>query len=353
MAKWAAPWISGAGVQKAAGARQVAGPLASRTPEDARIATRDHGTGRDPDRGDGPIGHCAFLTLEERGDFCIDDALAIAPLEHLGWRVEEVPWRRRGEDWARFDAVIVRSTWDWFEAPEDFLATLSAIDAVTRLANPIELLRWNLSKSYLRDLEARGVPIVPTLWCERWHADVGTEARERFAVDELVAKPVLGANGEDAFRIGPEPDAACDALLDTRLGGRACMVQPFRPAILEEGEFSTFWFAQRDGARLVSRFGHAIVKRPTAGEFRSQEERGAGIEPVSPEPALLAAATQALAAVTPVPVYARADFLRGPQGDFELMELELLEPSLYLRTDPGAPGRLARAVDDWFAIGDA
>lgn len=262
-----------------------------------------------------------------------------------------MPWRRPHEDWRRFDAVVVRSTWDWFEAPTEFLATLAAIDASTRLANPIELLRWNLAKYYLRDLEAHGVPIVPTIWCDRWDADAVIDARRQLASEELVVKPVTGANGEDAHRIGPAPDTTLDPASSARLGERACMIQPFRHAILEEGEYSTFWFAARDGQRLVSRFSHAILKRPSAGEFRSQEERGAQIEPVTAEPALLEAAARALGAVTPVPVYARADFVRGPQGTFELMELELLEPSLYLRTDNAAPERLARAVDTWFTSG--
>lgn len=295
------------------------------------------------------VRRCAFLTLADRGDFEIDDTLAVAPLAGLGWSMEEVPWQRADEDFARFDAVVVRSTWDWFEAPERFLSRLAAIDARTRLANPLALMRWNIAKHYLRDLETHGVKIVPTLWREGWQSEAAQQARAQLACEEIVVKPVLGANGEDAFRLGAAPDADLERLVQDRLGTRPCMIQPFRRAVLEEGEYSTFWFAERDGASLVSRLGHTIRKRPAAGEFRSQEERGARIEAVEPEPALRAAATRALAAISPTPVYARADFLRGPDGEFELMELELMEPSLYLRTDPAAPGRLARAIDDWFA----
>lgn len=292
---------------------------------------------------------CAFLTLAERGDFVIDDALAVAPLEALGWRVDEVPWRQTATPWSTFDAVIVRSTWDWFDAPEDFLATLTAIDTATRLANPLELMRWNIAKDYLSTLERRGVPIVPTCWLERWGDGAAAEARARLDCDELVVKPVVGANGEDTFRLGPEPDPAVERRLEERLGERRCMIQPFRRAVLTEGEYSLFCFAEGRGGE--GRPSHAILKRPSGGEFRSQEERGAEILAVTPEPALAAAAARALAAVTPEPLYTRADFLRAPDGGFELMELELIEPSLYLRTDPGAPERLARAIDAWF--GDA
>ena len=292
---------------------------------------------------------CAFLTLAERGDFVIDDALAIAPLEALGWRVEEVPWRQTREPWTNFDAVVVRSTWDWFDAPEDFLATLTIIDAVTRLANPLELLRWNLAKHYLRELEARGVPIVPTCWLDHWRDDALAEARAQLDCDELVIKPLLGANGEDAFRLAGAPVAAMRARLGARLGGRPCMVQPFRQSVLTEGEYSVFCFADRRDGAHDGEPSHAILKRPRGSEFRSQEERGAEILTVTPEPALIAATRRALAAVTPIPLYARADFVRGPAGAFELMELELIEPSLYLRTDPGAAARFAAAIDTWFA----
>jgi hypothetical protein len=118
------------------------------------------------------------------------------------------------------------------------------------------------------------------------------------------------------------------------------MLQPFLHAVQEEGEYSLFFFS--------GEYSHAILKVPAAEEFRSQEERGAEIHPVQPQADLLARGRQALAAVTPPPLYARVDLVRNAAGEFEVMELELIEPSLYLRTDPGAPERFARAVDAWF-----
>jgi hypothetical protein len=108
--------------------------------------------------------HCAFLTLDERGDFVIDDEHAIAPLAELGWEVSTLSWRQTGIPWSRFDAVIIRSTWDYWNDAPTFLETLARINRETRLANPLDLVHWNLAKTYMRDLEGKGIGVVPTLW---------------------------------------------------------------------------------------------------------------------------------------------------------------------------------------------
>jgi len=118
------------------------------------------------------------------------------------------------------------------------------------------------------------------------------------------------------------------------------MVQRFMPYILAEGEFSLFYFN--------AVFSHAILKVPASGEFRSQEEHGAEINLVVPEEQLLHRGQKALETIEPKPLYARIDFVRDEQGDFVVMECELIEPSLYLRTDPMAPDRFAQAMDRWF-----
>jgi glutathione synthase/RimK-type ligase-like ATP-grasp enzyme len=284
---------------------------------------------------------CAFLTLGERGDFVIDDEHAVEPLADLGWQVSTVSWRQTDRPWSDFEAVVIRSTWDYWHDVAGFLDTLARIDRQTRLANPLDLVHWNLAKTYLRDLQGKGVGVVPTLWLDdlpvaaigRWARDLGS--------DELVVKPVVGANGQDAFRVSPRDDPQRLREIAELFRGRPCMVQPFLRNVLDEGEYSLFFFG--------GVYSHAILKVPAAGEFRSQEERGAAIHLIQPEPKLLAGGRAAMAAVAPAPLYARVDFVRNDAGEFDVMELELIEPSLYLRTDPGAPARFARAVDSWFA----
>lgn len=283
---------------------------------------------------------CAFLTLDERGDYVIDDEHAIAPLADLGWEVSTLSWRQTGIPWSRFDAVIIRSTWDYWNDVPTFLETLARINRETRLANPLDLVHWNLAKTYMRDLEGKGIAVVPTLWLDGLGGQSAAACADRLGSDELVVKPVIGANGQDAFRFSRHEDPVRWAGISERFPGRACMVQPFMDKVIAEGEFSLFFF---NGA-----FSHAILKTPAANEFRSQEERGAEVRAIEPEPALLSRGQQAMAALSTVPLYGRIDFVRNAADDFDVMELELIEPSLYLRMDPAAPARFARAIDAWF-----
>ena len=285
---------------------------------------------------------CAFLTLEERGDFVIDDEVAIPALEAAGWRVDTVPWRQQTRPWSDYDVVVVRSTWDYWDDVAAFMQVLEQIDAETRLANPLALLRWNLSKTYLRDLEGRGVPIVPTLWRDRLRRQDLLEAAERFGTPDLVLKPQVGGNGQGVLRLpNAERSTGRIAAMD-RYRGTPCMVQPFREAVLDEGEWSLFAFR--------GSFSHAIRKRPAPGEFRSQEERGATIEAADPPGALHGVLDRALRALPSPALYARMDLIETPHRGAELVELELIEPSLYFRTDPRAPRRFAEALDAWCAF---
>lgn len=285
---------------------------------------------------------CAFLTLDEQGDYVIDDELAVLPLTDLGWEVSTVSWRQAEMPWSAFDAVVIRSTWDYWHDVSGFLETLAEIGRQTWLANPLDLVRWNLRKTYLRALEARGVATVPTTWLEAGFAAADLPGcAEELAARQLVVKPIVGANGEDAFRVHAAATDAELQRLEETFRGRGCMVQPFRTQVLGEGEYSLFYFA--------GDFSHAILKMPRAGEFRSQEERGARIMPVAPDAWLAKAGQRAVEALPERSLYARVDLVRNDAGDFEVMELELIEPSLYLRTHDEAPGRFARAIDRWFS----
>jgi len=288
---------------------------------------------------------CAFLTLSERGDYIIDDEHAVGPLADIGWEVSTLSWRQTVVPWKDFDAVVIRSTWDYWNDVPAFLETLGRINRETRLANPLDLVHWNLAKTYMQDLEGKGVGIVPTLWPDTLHAESFPSFFDRLDCGELVVKPVVGANGQDAYRIPRGESADRLAAICKRFTSKNCMVQRYLPAVKTEGEYSLFFFA--------GEFSHAILKVPSAEEFRSQEEHGSDIQLVKAEDLLLRRAREVMATIEPAPLYARIDFVRDPivrndPGDFLLMEMELIEPSMYLRTDPQAPRRFARAIDSWF-----
>ncbi|MEM6491937.1 MAG: hypothetical protein AAF684_08595, partial [Pseudomonadota bacterium] len=151
----------------------------------------------------------AFLTMDDLTGYVCYDALAIAELRGRGWRVDEVSWRRDGVDWAAYDVVLVRSTWDYHHDPGAFLARLEEIDASpARLENALSIQRWNLAKTYLRDLAAAGVATLPTLWPAALAPADLTGAFAALDADEIVVKPVIGAGAERTHRLTPAAAAA-------------------------------------------------------------------------------------------------------------------------------------------------
>lgn len=272
---------------------------------------------------------CAFLTTDDLTGYVTDDVLAEAPLAEHGWAVEHVPWRRPG-GWERYEAVVIRSTWDYHKHPEEFLAVLEEIDrSGCRLANPLELVRWNARKTYLRDLEARGLPVVPTVW-----------DRNRFDeldADEIVIKPVVSASAFHTHRL--RRGDRWSGEMEAAFAGREIMAQPFLRSIVEEGEFSLFYF----GGEL----SHAVLKSPKEEDFRVQEEHGGLIERVDPPGFLVELGHRIVESLPVPPLYARVDLARLDADGYALMELELIEPALYFRTDPESPRRFARAFGEW------
>lgn len=289
-----------------------------------------------------PQPRLAFLTLDNRAEYVIDDDLAIAVLAARGIVVDEVPWRAERVDWRAYDGVIVRTTWDYQHDVTAFFAALERVVASgVPMANPLALIRWNARKTYLRDLADRGVRIVPTVWGEGLCASELLALPAHLGVDECVVKPTVGANAGDTFRVAAGMDPARVDAIAALYTAREWMAQPFLAAILEEGEYSLFYFG--------GRYSHAVRKRPAPGDFRVQEEHGGHIAGVAPELSLIAVAERVMDALGAPPLQARVDLVRCEDGSFALMELEVIEPSLYFRTHPDAPAHFADAVERWLA----
>lgn len=274
--------------------------------------------------------------MDDLAGYVSDDDLAIGPLERLGWQVEKVSWRSEKVDWNSFDVVVVRTTWDYQNAPIRFLEVLRSIESSSaRLENPLALMEWNLDKRYLCELEADGKSIVPTIWgngvftkteFSGWLSSLGT--------DEVVIKPTISATAKDTFRAKSfDPDIA------SVFEGRGYMAQPFLRSIVDEGEYSVFYF---DGE-----YSHTILKTPKRDDYRVQEEHGGVIKAVEPQAALIASARSIENSLLPRPLYARIDLVRDG-SKFRLMELELIEPALYFRMDDRSASRFAMALNKRF-----
>jgi len=235
------------------------------------------------------------------------------------------PWPWTGPAPEAFDLVVVRSPWDYHLKPGEWRAWLDAL----RLPclNPVDILRWNSDKSYLLELEALGVPIVPTVL-----ARIGMTLEEAMREwDDVVVKPVVSASAHRTWRTG----RGAEERFEAELAAGDLLVQPFLPEVTEPGEWSLVFLARE--------FSHAVLKRPASGDFRSQEEHGARVERVEPPAFLLEAARFVLAQVEGPLLYARVDgILRGEE--FLLMELELVDPTLFLEHAAEASGRFAEAI---------
>lgn len=280
----------------------------------------------------------ALLSIEDLSGYVTDDELVVEPLRELGYAAEFVPWQRAGVAWREYRAAVIRTTWDYQNHLPEFLSVLRQIERQTRLANPLEVVRWNADKVYLRELAEKGARVVPTLWNDgRIESRQVEEWFRRLRSDEIVVKPTVSANAQDTFRVrrGAEEAEALLALFQNR----SCMIQPFMRGVEVEGEFSLFYFQ--------GRYSHAILKTPKQADFRVQEEHGGIIRAIEAPARLLAAGAQVLSCVSWPLLYARVDFVRTDADDFALMELELIEPSLYLRMADDAPRSFARAIDSW------
>lgn len=266
-----------------------------------------------------------------------DHAGLAEALGHRGATAQWVPWDE-SVDWSGFDLVALRETWDYPPRLASFLEWVDSVAAVTAVVNPPGVVRWNHHKGYLHDLGAAGVPVVPTTIVPR-----GTEAP--FAALQaggdatVVVKPAVGIGGDDAER-GRSSDPATSAHLGALLEGGDVLVQPYLPSIESSGETSV--------VVLAGRVTHAVRKLPTGGEFRIHEHRGGSYAQVEPAPVqvdVALAACEAAASLTGEELfYARADLVAGVDGAPLLMELELIEPSLYLHTVPAATAQLADLI---------
>ncbi len=279
--------------------------------------------------------------MADSSEFVTDYPMSIPAMEALGWQVDPVIWDDPTVDWDTYDVAYICIPWDYTEKVQEFLAVVETIDRSTaHLFNDRSLVHWNLEKTYLREIEERGGDIVPSIWRDEFEPSIVADSFATFASDKVVIKPQVGANAEDTFVLtDPVPGGKLDELAAT-FAGRPHFLQPFVASVRTEGEYSLFYFGLE--------YSHAILKVPAAGDFRSQEEHGAEILPFEAPASLRDAGDRIMKLVEPAPVYARADFVRDEQGRFLLMELELIEPSLYFRADSESPRRFAAAVDRRF-----
>lgn len=294
----------------------------------------------------------ALATRADLPSWEIDDRFLHAALERLDVAFERPIWSDAAVDWSRYAAVVVRTTWDYQDRIDEFLAWAARVAACTQLLNPLPVIRWNTHKSYLRELEREGVPLAPSQWLLRDEpVELAPLLRERGWTRGFI-KPLLGATARETLRFrvdAPDELAQAQRHVDRLVldGHEDLVVQPYLDAVEREGELSGLFF---DG-----RLSHGVRKVPVAGDYRVQDDFGAHDEPWTFDAGAHALAEQTFAALARVLerlgvasplLYARLDMLRLADGQLVLNELELVEPSLFLRHHHAGGELLARALLD-------
>ena len=277
----------------------------------------------------------ALITYEKETDLTADDRPLMDELAAVAVSGVPVRWDDRDADWGSFSALIVRSCWDYHTRHDEFVRWLDAVErAGVPVHNPVPLIRWNMDKRYMRELQARGIAIPDTLWVERGGLSL-KGLLDAAGWGEAIVKPAISASATDTWRVRVG-DAAARQQEFAELSARTTvLVQRYVPEIATAGEWSLVFI---DGT-----LSHSAIKRPRVGDFRVQKEHGGTVVPAEPPPAVVAASKAVMRALPLPPLFARVDGVETAEG-YLLMEAECIEPDLFFRFNPDARRELVKAL---------
>jgi glutathione synthase/RimK-type ligase-like ATP-grasp enzyme len=267
-----------------------------------------------------------------------DEPLLLPALHSLEptWNIELPIWDDPAVDWGRYDAVIIRSTWDYVPKRDAFVAWAQTVSKQVPFWNPSEIIAWNTDKRYLRELESMGLPTVPTQWFSAGETIDFSELLNTWK--EIVVKPVVSAGGKDTYRVSANTISQQLPQLESLTQTRDTMVQPYFKSVETDGEFS-FLF-------MNGQFSHAVQKIPKQGGFLIHEHLGGKSALFKPTSDQIAFAENILKRLFASTLYARIDAMIDNDGRLALGELEITEPCMYLAYDAESPIRFAKAIQE-------
>lgn len=240
-----------------------------------------------------------------------------------GLEIYKEEWSDSRVEWNKYSCIVLKSPWDYVVKLPQFYAWLEQVKRLNiPVHNPPGIVRWNSDKHYLQDIANAGLKVISTRFLERGKHFNAVDYLREFNASTIIVKPCISGASRNTFRITSEDNSA-ESVVNELLKHEAMMVQPFMTQVVEEGEWSLLFFN--------GRFSHALLKTPAAGDFRSQPLFGGGVAARTPEPALLETAEKYVSQFAKGCLYARVDGLMI-EGEFYLMELELIDPVLFLFT---------------------
>jgi len=278
----------------------------------------------------------ALVTCEKLPLLPLDEHLLVRALAERGVRAEPAVWSDSAVRWQDYGAVVVRSTWDYHHRLLEFVTWADGVAASgAALWNPAPLLYWNAEKTYLRDLAARGINVVPTRYVTPREPVTLAALLAEEHWERAIVKPTVSATAFGTFQVDRSEAASHEERFRALCTHGGVMVQPYLASIETDGEWSLCF--------VTGEFSHAILKRPKSGDFRVQLEFGGSAEQQVPPEWLVAQARHILDLVDGPWLYARVDGCLV-DGSFQLIELEMIEPSLFLDRAPAAAPRMADAI---------
>ena len=278
----------------------------------------------------------ALITWSGLPEGAESERLMLPYLAAANVETEIVDWRSTDCDFSRFDLIVLRSCWDYHLRVAEFIGWLQRVARTTPVLNPVDTVLWNHNKLYLQEVEALGIDVAPTVFIKGSGPIAPSRWQEIRSWKKSVVKPAVSASAHKTWLFDsvavPDEDE-----LKSKMEGEAFLIQQFIPEIETQGEIS---FIYIDGA-----YSHAVLKRPAAGDFRVQKEHGGSMELFHPDSALLAQANEIVPKLAQVrdSLYCRIDAV-ARDGKLVLMELELIEPELFLGLAEGAAERFAKAI---------
>lgn len=270
------------------------------------------------------------------GNILHDDGLLLAALQAQGVRAVRVDWADPAVDWAQFKGLVFRTTWDYFDRFPEFAAWLQQVKGQTQLCNPATIVEWNMDKHYLADLAAQGLPVVPSQFVERGSQVTVPELLAAAGWAEAILKPCVSGSARHTYRVNRDNAATLTPIAQQLLATESLIFQPFITSVVAHGEETLMV--------LDGQFSHAVRKVPQAGDFRVQDDYGGTVHECVPSAEQIALAERAVRLCQPLPAYGRVDMVQDAAGQWVLMELELIEPELWLRKHPPAATALAEAI---------
>ena len=266
----------------------------------------------------------------------LEDRLLRDALEEKGLKVFRTHWDNPDFDWTRTRYAIFRTTWDYFDRMEAFMPWLEKTAEITQFINPISLIKWNMDKHYLQDLQHNGIEIPDTVFIEKGEKRALTEIARDKNWTEFILKPAISGAARHTYRFSKTETEKFESIFTSLIANESMLLQEFQKNILTKGEVALMLFG--------GRFSHAVLKLARAGDFRVQDDFGGTVHNYMPTEQEIAFAEKVITNISPLPAYARVDIFWDNQGKPVVSELEMIEPELWFRKSKNAADMMASHI---------